>query len=209
MKGLSFSQEMMVQWLKGNKSITRRLMNPQPSPANINSDGSKNMPDGWLRWKPRPKGASLVWNPLGQWPDRFEDYASYLPGETVYIKETWCQPVMRDWKSKTESCHKYNAIEYAADMGIERFPIGGNFTPRREQFRWRSPRYMPEWAARSHALIISVRPEKLNSMSDSEVIKEGVDNIKAFMLLWDKIHKGGLVWEKNPWVWVVTLERCQ
>lgn len=195
MKGLSLNKPMVKAWMEGRKTVTRRLMNPQPE---FNREYHGIEPchfsrTGWAKTRCENdgmKGCSCI-------PVR----VPYLPDETVYIKETWAvdkkynhlppSKIPIDGRKPVY----YSAVDYGEIINYAN--IG----------RWRSPRFMPEWAARSHALIVSVRPEKLNSMTESDVVKEGVDTLTTFMLLWDQIHKGGLIWEKNPWVWAITLER--
>lgn len=69
------------------------------------------------------------------------------PGDMVWVKETFCLPNMGDL-IKEDIRAKVGTVEYAADMGIERFPIGGNFTPKRWDFRWRPSVHMPREASR-------------------------------------------------------------
>lgn len=203
MKGLSFSEPMVKAWLEGRKTVTRRLMNPEPSEElqELHSNGVWKEIDGqW--WMDFPGLTHGPWKPR------------YLPGETVYIKETWCQPVMGGLKN-ISLARKVNAIEYAADMGIERFPIGGNYTPRKEDFKWKSPRFMPEWASRSKALIVSVRPERVREINEIDAFLEGFrDELREdtfypvgaqFKEIWNKLHPGS--WESNDWVWRIELEK--
>jgi hypothetical protein len=180
MKGLSFSQEMMVAWLAGNKTVTRRLMNPQPFDVSFSTV------------YPNEKELHYFIRPPSIKP-------RYLPGETVYIKETWMQ------------FPGYGNIFYRATDQAEY-----DETSLQESYHpWKSPRFMPEWASRSHARIVSVRPEKLLSITEEEVIKEGFrDELNGnhwspcgyfFKKTWESLHPG--TWEQNPWVWRIELEK--
>ncbi len=123
MRGITFSQPMMVQWLRGNKSITRWLMNPQPDYISVVGFPCLNAKDNVhppIEIKPR-----------------------YRPGETVYIKETWAD------------LRPYNGIAYKADVYKT-----GIIT------KWKSPQIMPAWASRSYALIVSVRPERIQEKNE-------------------------------------------
>ena len=203
MKGLSFTAPMVKAWLEGRKTVTRRLMKLQPDII----VGDQLQPNVWYA---ADKG-DFAGDPDRQIKPR------YRPGETVYIKETWAQFGLKNQSLRG----KVNVIEYAADMGIERFPIGGNFTPHKEDFKWKSPRFMPEWAARSHALIVSVRPERVQEISGFEAVLEGFGKgipefellhyggykkaRKEFIETWESLHPGS--WEKNEWCWRIELNK--
>ncbi len=173
MKGLSFSEAIMTSWLEGRKSVTRRLMKPQPFGVYVGVpfvDGS---------------------GPLGK-----TIKPPYLPGETVYIKETW-----RAYAGEDDSEYEHPSVEYKADSP-------GKY----QDLKWKSPRFMPEWASRSHALIISVRPERVQEITDDEAFDEGIVDIRfageervAFHCLWESLYPGS--WERNDWCWRVELEK--
>ena len=185
MKGLAFSEEMMRAWLDGRKSITRRLLNPQPDKVEAGvafCEGRAISP-------------------------------KYKPGESIYIKETWCPgPVLGAGSEKW--CG--SAVLYKA-------------TDTEISASWRSPRFMPEWASRSKALIVSVRPERVQSITPEEVKREGfvvrdfagigvlallgltpetyMESVamQEFQSLWETLHPGSR--EKNDWVWRIELEK--
>jgi len=165
MKGLIFSQSLIPAWLAGNKTVSRRLINPQP-------DGT------WEDGRP-------WWNIGGLNGGK----PRYQPGETVYIKEWWAQDLEGE-------------VFYRADHDIKPSTVE----------RWRSPLFMPEQAARSHALVISVRPERIRDITHDDVLAEGIpfDSQKQapavrFCMLWESLHKGS--WNENSWIWRYELEK--
>jgi hypothetical protein len=190
MKGLSFSEPMVKAWLAGNKTVTRRIMNPQPADIII--------PKLCITPKPR-----------------------YLPGEIVYIKETWARIWNQDGcinedvdqcPIDCEGCH----IEYKADTGARHpaeWPDESTGDPSCP--KWKSPRFMPETASRSHALIKSVIPERIREINEVDAYLEGFrDQLRGetfwsvgaqFKEIWDKLHPES--WERNDWVWRIELER--
>jgi hypothetical protein len=140
----------------------------------------------------------------------------YFPGETVYIKETWAQ-------HPTAIECGYPTIFYK-QRGDTLLPDN----------KWKSPRFMPEWASRIHALIVSVRPERVQEITGEDATREGCikrfvhpcgpgqpsvaaqevwsygkseasDPVSAFEMLWESLHPGS--WERNDWVWRIELER--
>jgi len=126
------------------------------------------------------------------------DFGRVLTGETVYIKETWQN-------------NPFGGIVYKAGSGIVDCDGRG----------WKSPRFMPEWAARSHALIVSVRPERVQEISGFEAVLEGFGKgipefellhyggykkaRKEFIETWESLHPGS--WEKNEWCWRIELNK--
>lgn len=182
MRGISFSEPMVRAWLAGAKSVTRRLMNPQPTEL---SPGTNH-----------PLFQGSVIRP------------KYLPGETVYIKETWV-PLETPHYQAPPALYKAEDPEGIVNGG------------------WRSPRFMPEWASRSKARIVSVRPEKIQSITREDAIKEGLIHvpgqiepnwwkngidegtwlspIRCYEALWESLHPGSF--ERNDCVWRIELEK--
>jgi len=88
---------------------------------------------------------------------------------------------------------------------------------------WKSPIFMPRWASRITLEITAVRVERLNAISESDAMAEGViedfrppldsmglcSNYRvAYRDLWQSLHGPGS-WDDNPWVWVVEFRRVQ
>jgi hypothetical protein len=218
MKGLTFSQPMMLAWLVGRKSVTRRLMNPQPD---IASDGCIYYPHRdhpkWLCYANEShfrKGIMHDFKPR------------YLPGETVYIKEVWAQIWNQD------GC--LHDIEYKADTGAK-YPADwpDDSTGDPSCPKWKSPRIMPEWASRSKALIVSAKPERIQEITEEEAIKEGfcpppvpmamgydgpyetagpdhpcyLFPTDLFCQTWGTLRPGS--WERNDFVWRLELKKVK
>jgi len=210
MKGISFSEPMVRAWLSGNKSVTRRLMKPQPYFNDV--DGGC----WYSRWS-RTEGFKHYVSQTHFRKGVAQDFSPYRSGETVYLKETW-------------QYNPFGGIVYKAGSGI--VDCGGR--------GWKSPRFMPERAARSHAWIVSVRPERVQEITTRECVREGmicgsvldgnsedvlrtvresksclvaaalikvsgVPPRKQFQILWNTLHPGS--WERNDWVWRIELEK--
>ncbi len=96
---------------------------------------------------------------------------------------------------------------------------------------------MPRWASRILLEITEVRVERLNEISETDALAEGIEKVirpqpngdvwhtfvtsgvptnlhyyatarQAFRQLWQKIN-GPNSWEVNPWVWVVSFNRVE
>ena len=197
MKGLSFTAPMVKAWLSGNKSVTRRLMKPQPD--HCHRDILKGKPysvDDFCRLFPQIGDKEIK--------------PPYRPGETVYIKETWMEVEFPDGQEMKKEI-VYKATDWKGWLEYEVDPLP----------RWKSPRYMPEWASRSHALIVSVRPERVQEISGFEAVLEGFGKgipefellhyggykkaRKEFIETWESLHPGS--WEKNEWCWRIELNK--
>lgn len=96
--------------------------------------------------------------------------------------------------------------------------------------RWKPSIHMPKAACRIFLRITNVRVERLQDISESDAISEGVEKqftplfqewrykdyfninsdwrspISSFQSLWASIN-GIESWDNNPWVWVVEFER--
>jgi len=118
----------------------------------------------------------------------------YQVGETAYIKEAWASfPAYEPHKPY---------VTYKSS--VDAYRLGST--------KWKSPLFMPEWAARYFLEITEVRAERLQEIRYLDIFLEGVPeqggfikNFKAFERLWNSINKD-YPWESNPWVWVYIFE---
>jgi hypothetical protein len=68
--------------------------------------------------------------------------------------------------------------------------------------------YCPDWAIRTRLPLVSVRPERLSSVTDAEAVREGIaafgapETAAGFLALWDRMYgRGEYASVRNPWVW--------
>ncbi|MDW0357749.1 hypothetical protein Q8G38_00300 [Halomonas venusta] len=197
-----FNAEMVRALLDGRKTQTRRIVKPTKdrngsgchlSPCEV--AGEINAGDYFLC-------------PYGQ------------PGDRLWVKETWRpQGVLSPWDL---------GVTYAAD-GEQRIIKDGEFgdkdwnMPKAAAKGNVSPLFMPRWASRITLEIVSVRVERLQDISESEALAEGVIGEeeakaaglewfdkprRAFQFLWQRIN-GAESWDANPWIWVITFKRLE
>jgi hypothetical protein len=180
MRGLLFCKEMREAIRAGRKTVTRRLIKPQPKSktAGVYADRYNHSED-WAFWLPDNRMTEpRVWTPR------------YLPGETVYVKEPW-------------------GIHPTIPGPIYYKDIGSSVID-----KWKSPLFMPQWAARTFLKIESVRAERLNEITGDDAIAEGVAlenpdklagkawsdmRIMQYSVLWDSINPDH-PWASNPWI---------
>jgi len=176
-----FSANMVRAILNGTKTMTRRIIKPQPS------SNSKIF-------------VRALTNRL--WWQEFDGYYEDAPprmfkcpygqvGDRLWVRESYCINALTEKPM------------YKADfIGTEWvLPAGG----------WRPSIFMPRWASRITLEITEVRVERLQEISREDVLAEGVSwqDYKqsydwAFKKLWDSLNaKRGYGWDANPWVWVI------
>jgi hypothetical protein len=203
-KPIMFSTPMVKAILEGRKTMTRRVVNPQPvlEPAH---DG---FPDFW-HWK------DCRWadGGLGCPQSGIDDYAPYKPGDILWVKETW-SGFFKETNGEGEYIYKADEDRVS------------------HEFRWDSPVSMPREAARLFLEVKSVRIERLQNITEEDADAEGFpekfcigcgacaggdcyDPIRFFKDLWNSLNakrvdtekKPVYSWESNPWVWVIEFKR--
>jgi hypothetical protein len=191
-KPILFSTAMVQAIRAGRKTMTRRVCKPltlnYPARAYLNET-----PEQWLaRWNHKPP---------------------YKPGDILWVRETWCKH--QEYYNNGANVFPEPHFIFKAD-GVK-------------ADKWRPAIFMPREAARIFLLVKDVRVERLQDITEEDARAEGVlwerarkinqletsdsiyDNAKAlFMRLWDSINaKRGYGWGTNPWVWVISFERCE
>lgn len=132
-------------------------------------------------------------------------YPRYNVGETVYLKEPY-QLIYKSWDSSGEPL-ELNFIEYKYDRE--------SLDP---EFIWKNKMFMPEKYARRFIKITNIRVERLQDISEVDILCEGVppnvinapDNEQTlrdtWWELWDSINKPPYSWADNPFNWVYEFE---
>lgn len=132
----------------------------------------------------------------------YSDRKLFKHNAIIYVRETFAKVGDR--------------IFYKADNNdIENAGLKGMYN-----FKWKPPRYMPQLSSRIALRITAIRVERLQNITESDAIAEGVENLgisfmKSYFLddkpvsiyqsLWEKINGQGS-WDLNPLVYVITFE---
>jgi hypothetical protein len=197
-----FSTPMVQAILEGRKTMTRRIIKPQPEC--INNDLPKPMEDAIKELQIlRKKGLNTI--RIGTGGFIFPDCPYGQPGDLLWVRETWKSSGFNAEYSTMVIVYK--AGEYKVCVMPDEYPLF-------MQNRWKPSIHMPKAAARIWLKVVNVRVERLQDISNEEARKEGVkeedsvmgDFRPGFLKIWDKIH-GPESWNLNPWVWVVEFER--
>lgn len=211
MKPILFNTEMVWAILKGCKTVTRRLVKPQPW-----CDSPKDC--GCTLWDHGKVDAACPIHCVSV-PD-----VPYHPGDILWVRETWC----RWYLPHGEWQYRYKATDPNGNMT----PTGPEYDDEWEVRPWRPSIHMPKEAARLFLRVTEVRVERLQDITTEQALSEGAwttENacpfsvrqaehpnakskaISAFAHLWDGTIKPADLplygWETNPWVWVIEFER--
>lgn len=139
---------------------------------------------------------------------REEDCPYGVPGDRLWVRETWCQ----DERGGTLSSG-HAMVYYRADMPTQNIWKGS----------WRPSIFMPRWASRITLEIANIRVERLQDISEADAKEEGCQKgcqirevlyadepreaysyIEQYRKLWDSINGKTYPWDHNPWVWAIT-----
>lgn len=141
----------------------------------------------------------------------------YKPGDILWVRETWgCY---------TELWECADRFYYRADF--EKDANGYWYEPKKVNWcdfpKWRPSIFMPKAAARLFLRVTDIRVERLQDISSKDVDAEGCkewgydaetgelrpSTPSVFKIVWNDINaKRGFGWDANPWVWVISFERC-
>lgn len=200
-----FSTPMVQAINEGRKTMTRRVMKPQPDENGVSY--MKNPPIPWVETNKNP------WKPWLYDTEEGERIATLCPygqiGDVLWVRETVSRFSMG------------NFFAYKADND-----------PDDKNTKWLPSIFMPKAACRTFLEITNIRVERLNDISEEDSIAEGVvdyqdgtfknyfkqkgftddDGVEclsdkaSFISLWSSIN-GIDSWQANPFVWVVEFKR--
>lgn len=204
MKPILFNAEMVRAILDGRKTVTRRVVKPQPNKEMPDNHNVCKMPI----WTNDGKKTMWYMDTIEQYPFKrtryFEQVAPYEPGDILYVRETWCDP------SGTEYPFLYKA-DMPMHWDAEDTEIGVPIDLRAEDYTWRPSIHMPREAARLFLRVTDVRAERLKNMTAGQAMDEGFTDWNDAKRVWNStIKKADLPrygWDANPWVWVIEFER--
>ncbi|HFT7367580.1 TPA: hypothetical protein ACGRWA_002377 [Pseudomonas aeruginosa] len=224
-----FTGPMVRAILEGRKTVTRRVMKPQPTPCK----------DGGHHWPCNVHQSMLhvereLQNGEGCWCGLVEAACPHgQPRDRLWVRETHAQvfevdipdgrpagpigtagsPGRPDWKCR---------YVYRSDgemPNVQWHHVGDS-----QPVRWTPSIHMPRRASRILLEITAVRIERLQDISEKQALAEGVElegegvcwagaagtasdsPVESFRLLWELINGAGS-WNANPWVWVVEFKR--
>lgn len=197
-KPILFNAEMVRAILDGRKSCTRRLVKPQPDekhtyPLGFVTDSTEKKEVGCFGFAVNEYGGSIQY---------VKPPYRYAPGDILYVRETWKKAP--------------NGYYYYEDW--QRNDIA-------DVTKWKPSIHMPKEAARIWLRVTDVRVERLQEITAESALTEGADKyihangtlnedqtITSFIGIWNSTIKESDLdrygWDANPYVWVISFERC-
>lgn len=199
-----FSAPMVLAILAGTKTQTRRVV---------------KLPDWFRSEYPRFRAHEIkseLGCPYGQ------------PGDRLWVRETWFADPPNDgqWAYvQWAGCHHSPLSDIPEHyQAPEHCIFRATWDGMDDALRWRPSIHMPRWASRLSLEVIGVRVERLQDISESDAVAEGIESeqeklkrgaismfdqwnpVDGFEVLWESINGDGS-WDANPWVWAVEFKR--
>lgn len=199
-------------------------------PILFNGEMVRAILDGCKTVTRRPvKGIALEWlRPNGFTPEFTASQQNGLcpyghPGERIWVRETWAADAQLDSIAPRDLSPgepiRYHADGQVRQQGCAMISVGKS----------RPNIFMPRWACRILLEVTEVRVERLQDISDDQIIAEGIDldalaesqdrydmvlagsgadgraTLRtAYRDLWSST---GGDWSANPWVWVIEFKQ--
>jgi len=207
-----FSAPMVRAILASEKTVTRRVVKPQPPHGctyAINGAQSAAVCASVSQ-----TGEPMFVPPTGRSKNHLLPCPYGAPGDRLWVRETWRAEELRGGVNEG-----LDGIRFAADNGF--VPIENTLEASvrwghaQSGKAWRPSIHIPRWASRITLEVVSVRVERLCSLDDSEAIREGIPAagdvrpFARFAELWDAINGDRAPWASDPWVWRVEFKRAE
>ena len=220
-KSILFSTEMVKAILDGKKSVTRRVVKPQPPTDTTLIWGPEWYETSVIGKDGELKPGALVYgisDDDGEWGIK----CPYPPGTVLWVRETWADLRGMGFGNDPRTDKPWN-FAYAADV-----KPGSDSDQCRKEYgvKWEPSSRMPRLAARLFLRVTNVRVERLQEITRADVLAEGVEQLDSyheaidhafaigggtgdiprqiFRQLWNSLNdKRGFGWDSNCWVWVV------
>jgi hypothetical protein len=168
------------------------------------------------------------------WTVEVDDGGAYFThhhGPTIAIRCPYGQSGDRLWVRETHAIVPASA--YRCSREPDGSPVAHRVDPsgtwwalyregwtRVSPSRWRPSIFMPKWVCRLRLPVTSVRVERLQDITEADIIAEGfattlrehdacVGLCEGFAAGWDSINAKRAPWSSNPWVWVISFERVE
>lgn len=202
MKPILFNTEMVQAILEGRKTVTRRLIKPQPEGRPQKMPKNSCYPGGYGV----PNSSRII-------------YCPFEPGDILYVREAWAFiPCIDCGLYDHGACRSAPMIYEDKEAISEGCFVYKEDYPEPERICWHPSIHMPKQAARIFLRVTGVRPERLREMVLGDVLMEGITETETYEGTWDRWHETWdstlkpsdrpiYGWEANPWVWVVGFER--
>jgi len=219
-KPILFSTPMVQAILDGRKTMTRRIVKPQPDDSGLWNHTQYPMSlestiEGW-------------WGTVEQTGESKEFKCKWNVGDLLWVKETTCQVMLDHTHDLLEGANDKSLIVYKANVHEDWM----QYAKEKYSYKWKPSIFMPRSAARIFLEVTNIRIERLQDINVESCIAEGIEKInkkdgqftwknytdlsnldwftvgESFRSLWNSIN-GESSWDENPWVWVIEFKRIE
>jgi hypothetical protein len=247
-----FNAPMVRALLDGSKTQTRLAIKRQPEPprAIYSSPGAdtkitpslvrceNGMGVAWrfeMSKITSDKGSTMKVSVMDHEPVRMVcPYGN--PGDRLWVREAFAIETTQDYEGDPGIEPALGPVKWEDDDGYRLIPRYRASEPgtmlmiapsEKDEIgmRWKPSIHMPRWASRILLEITDVRVERLQDISETDALAEGIvrqrddgfgltdtthyhsaDPRMSYWSLWEAINGPGSV-ESNPWVWAVSFKR--
>lgn len=208
-----FSAPMVRAILSGAKTVTRRIVRPQPPHGcayMMNGSGNAALCLDEQSALHGITAATRFVPPTPRSADHRLPCPHGVPGDMLWVREAWSawflhEGAERDWHDTPKAQRTRERMTRLVYRASD--PNGAS--------RWVTPLFMPRWASRIARPITELRIERLHAITEDDAIREGVDAVSVaevprngtlsryedFAQLWQKINGKRASWHSNPFVW--------
>ena len=231
-----FTAPMVRAILEGRKTVTRRLVKPQPK---ISDNMFISRAGGWAEglWSVYKMVKNIAGDFCPQWQsnmrlaDSSPDKHLYRKSPSPYGKpgdQLWVREIFRfdgAYDNRPPSivpegvaveCEESPSAIYTKGNGHRSLSI--------DPGKWRPSIFMPRWASRINLKITNITVERLQCITEEDAKAEGVKldcpvgyipayqaspYVYCFAQLWDSINGKKAPWSSDNWVWRVEYEMLE
>lgn len=180
-KPIIFCTEMVQAVQKGDKSVTRRVMVPQPPEGYNYFHGQFSLNEQAAR---RGRYISCLKNKIGKFVfgrggylgNFYSQRPRYNVGDIMYVRETWCE--LWDLDENDQCVEGTGKYYYRADgenpTPYNSFPDADGYNNDRCYPRWKPSIHMPKEAARIFLECTGVKVERVQDITEDQAMLEGV-----------------------------------
>ena len=183
-KPILFSSEMVRAILAGRKTQTRRIVKPQPpnDATDVFSWYAPHLPD-------EVKAPEGLWYWVSEGLRHHVACPYGKPGDRLWVREKFALSVFDpEGGDHHDDPTNWNPIYFADDPDDQSWTDGDGHPIKAP---WRASIHMPKWASRITLEITDVRVERVQDISDSDAIAEGIErNVPLDADDWDATEHG-------------------